>query len=383
MSKRTASSPKSEPFSFVGLDVHKNSIAVAVADAHGTRSLGNIANDDDQLRKILRRLGSPSSLRVCYEAGPCGYAVYRFLERLKIDCMVVAPSLIPKKPGDRVKTDRRDALALARLLQAGQLTAVWVPDAEHEALRDLVRAREDSVEDRHRARHRLIKMLLRLGIRAPKDLKKPWTIKHRMWLNTLRWSDPAQQQVFGEYRQVIDEADARIARYDHAITAAAAKSPHAKVIAALQAMRGVQLITAATIVAEVGDLTRFESARQLMAYAGMVPSERSSGGRTRRGALTKAGNAHLRRILIESAWHYRHQPALPLALRKRQAGLDSQLCGLAWRAQQRLHQRYRHLSARGKIKQEVVTAVGRELLGFIWAIGHSVRALSQTPRKAA
>lgn len=376
MTKHTASSTKSEALVFVGLDVHKNSIAIAVADHQGVRPLATIGNELEALRKVLRKLGSPSALRVCYEAGPCGYVVHRFLRRLKIDCVVVAPSLIPKKPGDRVKTDRRDAIALAQLLRSGQLTAVWVPDEEHEALRDLIRAREDSVEDRQRARHRLVKMLLRLGVAAPTGMRA-WSQRHRQWLSGLPWADPSQRMAFAEYRQQLEEIEGRIRRYETQIELAAKSSSSAAAISALQALRGVKLITAATIVAEVGDLTRFASPRQLMAYAGVVPSERSSGGRTRRGAITKTGNAHLRRVLVESAWHYRHQPAVFSGLRARQAGLSASICGIAWKAQQRLHQRYRHLSARGKIKQEVVVAVGRELLAFTWAIGQAVNAESK------
>jgi transposase len=374
VSKNTTTFSKSEVRKFVGLDVHKDTIAVAVAELGNpeVRSVGTIANTLDELRKTLRRLGSPATLRVCYEAGACGYVIYRFLQRLKIDCVVIAPSLVPKKPGDRVKTDRRDALALARLLRSGELTAVWVPNERHEALRDLVRAREDAVEDRHRARHRLSKMLLRLGIVAPPG--RPWTLKHRRWLDSLNWANPTQQLVFTEYRHQLDSVDAAIARYDRAIAEAAPTSEHATLIAALQAMRGVKLLTAVTIVAEIGDLTRFPRARQLMSYAGVVPSEYSSGGKSRRGRITKSGNAHLRRVLIESAWHNRHRPALSPGLRARQRGLDPRVCNIAWNAQQRLHKRYQLLSARGKIKQEVVVAVGRELLGFVWAIGQVVHA---------
>ena len=380
MTKHTTSSLKSEARKCVGLDVHKNSIAIAVADGQGARLVGVIANDLGQLRKTLRKLASPAALRVCYEAGPCGYVVCRYLRRLKINCVVVAPSLIPKRPGDRVKTDRRDALALARLLRSGELTSIWVPDADHEALRDLIRAREDSVEDRQRARHRLVKFLLRLGIIAPAG--RPWTLRHRRWLDGLRWEDLAQQLVFSQYRQSLEEIDARIALFDRAIAAAAAKSPHAPTIAALQAMRGVKLLTAATIVAEVGDLTRFQSPRQLMSYAGVTPSEYSSGARIRRGCITKTGNAHLRRVLIESAWHYRHRPGTSAALRERQRGLHPEVCRIASRAQQRLHHRYIGLAARGKIKQQVVVAIARELLGFIWSIAHIVHATQPLERVA-
>ncbi len=229
MAKNTASSSKSEPQKFVGLDVHKETIAIAVADRGATapRSLGVIRNDLDELRKTLRRLASPAHLRVCYEAGACGYVVYRFLERLKIDCLVIAPSLIPRKPGDRIKTDRRDALALARLLRSGDLTATWVPDREHEALRDLVRAREDAVEDRLRARHRLSKFLLRLGITAPAGVRA-WSARYRQWLGSLRFDDAAQQLVFTEYRYNLEELDCRIVRFEKELEPLAQRSPHAQ-----------------------------------------------------------------------------------------------------------------------------------------------------------
>lgn len=382
MNKNTASTRQSEACKFVGLDVHKETIAVAVADS-GTgaaRSVGVIRNDLDDLRKVLRRLGSPAELRVCYEAGPCGYVVHRFLQRLKIDCVVVAPSLIPRKPGDRVKTDRRDALALARLLRSGELTATWVPDREHEALRDVVRAREDAVEDRLRARHRSSKFLLRLGITAPTGVRA-WSKRYRQWLAVLRFEDAAQQLVFTEYRHNIDEIDQRITRLEKELATLAQHSPHADTIAALQAMRGIKVITATTIVSEIGDIGRFQTPRQLMAYAGLVPSEHSSGGRVRRGCITKCGNAHLRRVLVEAAWHARHLPRVFGELRQRQRGMLPQVCTIAWAAQQRLHKRYRHLCARGKRQQQVVVAVARELLGFVWAIGQAVNA-SQIPRQA-
>jgi transposase len=377
MGKISTFSSKGEAYRFVGLDVHKDTIAVAVADGEGARSVGIIANDFDQLRKTLRKLGSPSQLRVCYEAGACGYVIYRYLRRLKIDCAVVAPSLIPKKPGDRVKTDRRDALALARLHRSDDLTAVWVPDSGDEALRDLVRAREDCVEDRQRARHRLTKFLLRQGIVAPAGTHSG-TLKYQSWLAGLQWKDQTQHLVFSEYRQRLEELQTCIKRFDRAISCAVPSSQHAPTIMALQAMRGVKELTAVTVMSEVGDLTRFKTPRQAMAYAGLVPSERSSGGRTRRGGITKTGNAHLRRVLIESAWHYRHAPAISGVIRQRQDGLPPQVCEIAWSAQQRLNKRYRKLCARGKIQQQVVVAVARELLAFAWAIAHSVRAAAST-----
>ncbi len=383
MNKNTASDPKSEALKYVGLDVHKETIAVAVADSGvaAARPLGVIHNQLDELRKMLRKVGSPARLRVCYEAGPCGYTVYRFLQRLHIDCMVIAPSLIPRKPGDRIKTDRRDALSLARLLRSGELSAVWVPDQEQEAMRDLVRAREDAVEDRLRARHRLGKFLLRLGILAPAGVRS-WTIRYQQWLDGLRFERPAQAMVFTEYRQSLEEISQRILRLEKELALAVASSPQGPTIAALQAMRGIKLITAATLISEIGDLRRFGTPRQLMAYAGLVPSEHSSGGRTRRGCITKTGNAHLRRAVVESAWHYRHPPAVSGALRQRQRGLDPKVCLVGWNAQQRLHKRYRHLVSRGKIQQEVVVAIAREMLGFIWAIGHLIPT-SSTPIKAA
>jgi len=383
MNKNSASSRKSEPEKFVGLDVHKETIAIAVADhgASAPRSLGIIRNDLDELRKALRRIGAPSRLRVCYEAGACGYVVYRFLERLKIDCLIVAPSLIPRKPGDRIKTDRRDALALARLLRTGDLTATWVPDREHEALRDLVRAREDAVEDRLRARHRLSKFLLRLGITAPAGIRS-WSTRYRQWLDGLRFEDAAQRLVFIEYRHSLEELDRCITRFERELEPLAQRSPHAPTIAGLQAMRGIKLITAATIVSEIGDVARFQTARQLMAYAGLIPSEHSSGGRVRRGSITKCGNGHLRRVLVEAAWHTRHLPALSAELRRRQRETHPQIRTIAWSAQQRLHRRYRHLCARGKRPQQVVVAVARELLGFVWAVGQVIRATCD-PLKAA
>jgi transposase len=246
---------------YVGLDVHKETIAVAVADS-GTaepRGLGIIPNDTDALRALVKKLGRrPSELRVCYEAGPCGYVIQRFFERLGIDCVIVAPSLIPRKPGDRVKTDRRDASKLARLLRSGELTPTWIPDEQHEALRDLVRAREDAIEDQLRARNRLTKFLLRLGVK-PADGVKAWSAPYKKWLDALTWDRPVQQVVFAEYRQSLEEIQQRVSRFEGEIETLAQTTAHAPTIAALQAMRGVKLITAATIVSELGDISRIET----------------------------------------------------------------------------------------------------------------------------
>ncbi len=359
---------------FVGLDVHAETIAGAVAEADGTvRSLGTIPNTPEAVRRLVTKLGPRERLRVCYEAGPTGYVVHRQLTALNVHCDVIAPTLVPVKAGDRVKTDRRDAEKLARSYRSGDLTAVWVPDAGHEALRDLVRAREAAKQDQLRARHRLSKFLLRHGRRAPAG-RKAWGAKHSAWLLTVRFEAPAQEATLVDYRHEVDHATERIARLERALAAvvAAAPAPQRAVIAALQALRGIAALGAVTIVTEVGQLSRFAHAGALMGYSGAVPRERSSGPKTRRGAITKTGNAHLRRILMEAAHAYRHRPAVGHTLRVRQRGLSEETKAIAWTAQHRLHARYRHLSGKGKPIPKVITAVGRELLGFVWAIGVQV-----------
>lgn len=361
---------------FVGLDVHARTITVAVAEPSGeVRSLGVIANSIEAVRKLLKRLGPAKQLRACYEAGPTGYALYWQLTQLGVRCEVIAPTLMPKKPGDRVKTDRRDAERLARSYRSGDLTAVWVPDAAHEALRDLVRAREAGKKDQLRARHRLGKFLLRQGRRAPEGISA-WTAKHMAWVVKQHFEEPAHEAVLGDYLHEVEQAGERIKRLESAIDTALASVPeHLRaVIEALQALRGIAKISAVSLVAEVGELTRFAQPTQLMGYSGTVASEHSSGSRIRRGGITKTGNAHLRRIVVEAAWAYRHRPACGKALKKRQQGVSNEVTRIAWKAQHRLHERYCRLMARGKTKQQVVTALGRELLGFIWAIGQQVKA---------
>jgi len=361
---------------FIGLDVHAETIAVAAAEPAGeVRSLGVIPNRIESIRTLVKKLGPVQQLRVCYEAGPTGYVVYWQLTALGVKCEVVAPTLVPVKAGDRVKTDRRDALKLARSYRAGDLTPVWVPDAAHEALRDLVRAREAAKKDQLRARHRLGKFLLRQGRRPPTAMKA-WTQAHLAWVNTVHFDHAAHEATLLDYLHEVDHVAARIARLESAIEVAVQTAPARMraVIDALQALRGIASVTAVTIAVAVGELSRFARPRQLMGYSGAVASEDSSGQRTRRGGSTKAGNAHLRRVIVEAAWAYRYRPAIGPALRKRQATLSAEVKGIAWKAPPRLHGRYRALTARGKCKQPVVTAVGRELLGFIWAIGVHVES---------
>lgn len=370
---------------FVGLDVHAATIAVAVAEPTGeVRTMGTIPNEPEAIHKLMRRLGPAEQLRVCYEAGPCGYTLYWQLTRAGISCVVIAPTLIPVKAGDRVKTDRRDAEKLARSFRSGDLTPVWVPDAAHEALRDLVRAREAAKKDQLRARHRLQKFLLRHGQRPPAGTTA-WTDKYRRWLSAVRFEAPAQEATRADYVAEVEHARERIARLERALDEAVEATPAAMraVIDALQALRGIAKLTAVTIVAEVGRLSRFERPRQLMGYSGAVASEHSSGPRVRRGAITKTGNAHLRRIVVEAAWSYRHRPAIGPTLRQRQAGQSAEVTAIAWKAQERLHGRYRRLLARGKMKQQVVTAIARELLGFIWAIGVAVEGQPQPDGRVA
>ena len=360
---------------FVGLDVHAETITVAVAESGGeVRTLGTVPNRPESVRRLIRKLGPADALRVCYEAGPTGYVLYWHLVGLGVHCDVIAPSLVPVKAGDRVKTDRRDAEKLARSYRAGDLTPVWVPDAEHEALRDLVRAREAAKKDQLRARHRLAKFLLRQGRRRPAHLRMAWSASHIDWIRTVRFQLVAQQVVLTDYLHEVERVAARIAHLNHAILEVVRTAPPQMraVVQALQALRGVAAVSAATIVAEVGQLSRFENPRQLMGYSGLVPSEYTTGPRRRMGAITKTGNAHLRRVVIEAAWAYRFGPAVRGPLRARQTGLDPAIIEIAWRAQKRLHDRYRTLAAKGKNNNQVITAVGRELLGFIWDIARTV-----------
>ncbi len=359
---------------FVGLDVHKDTIAVAVAREGRSEPelLGQVQNNKDALLKLIRRLGvSKEQLAFCYEAGPCGYEIYRFLKELDIYCIVVAPSLVPSKAGDKVKTDRRDARKLARLFRSGELTPVWVPDEEQEALRDLVRSRDDALQDLQRKRHQLGKFLLRTGKRPPAGIKN-WTVKHRQWLDGLSFEHIAQKIVLKDYLYALDQAQERLKRLEQEIEALSQDCVHTPVIVALKSLKGIDQLTAATLVAELGDISRFNSPTQLMAYAGLVPSENSSGPRQRKGSITKTGNVHVRRVVVESAWHYRHVPRIGRNLEKRQEGLPEQVKNISWKAQHRLNLKYRKMLGRGKMKQIAVIAVARELLGFIWSVAKEV-----------
>lgn len=372
---------------FLGLDVHAGTIAVAVAEPDGeVRSLGVIPNRLEAVRKLVAKLKPGNQLKACYEAGPTGYVLYWQLTALGVACEVVAPTLVPVKAGDRVKTDRRDAAKLARCYRAGDLTAVWVPDAAHEALRDLVRAREDAKQDQHRARQRLGKFLLRHGRRPPETVKKSWTLKYMTWIKEqVHFEQPALEATLLDYVHEVDHMAERIQRLEKAIEEVVRTAPPEMraVVEALQALRGVAQITAVSVVAELGSLSRFENPRQLMGYSGLVSSEFTTGNRVRRGAITKTGNAHLRRVIVEAAWAYQHRPWLGGYLLKRQQGLDQEVKDIAWKAQWRLHTRYKKLAAAGKKKPQVVTAVGRELLGFIWAIAIRTEAKIKAEEKAA
>jgi transposase len=355
---------------FVGMDVHARTIAIAVADGDGVRSMGVIPNRPDTLRRVMKRLGPAATLRACYEAGPCGYGIYRELVAMGIHCDVIAPTLVPKKAGDRVKTDRRDAEKLARCYRSGDLTPIWIPGPDQEALRDLLRAREAAKTDQVRARHRVQKFLLRHGRLTPEGMKT-WTQRHIDWIRGQAFEHPALRATFEDYIHEVDRAMDRIARLEAAIEEVLPSLPPevAAVVEGLQALRGIAQLSAATIVAEVGVLSRFEHPRKLMGYSGTVSSEHSSGGSTWRGPITKAGNAHLRRVVVEAAWHYRHAPTMSRRLLRRQKGLDPEVKEIAWKAQCRLTKRFRRLTAKGKPRQKAVTAVARELLGFIWSIG--------------
>lgn len=353
---------------YVGLDVHKDSISIAVADAAGgaARFVGVIAHDVARLIKTLDRLGEPATLKLVYEAGPTGYGLYRALSVRGYRCEVIAPSLIPRRPGDRVKTDRRDSVRLAELARAGELRAIWIPDPADEAIRDLARAREDAVAARTQARHRLKGFLLRHAVRYPG--KTAWTKSFYRWLGLLNVEHRAAQTAFTEYLLAVQAADERVARLTQALSTSIEGWRFAPVAAALRALRGIDTVSAVGLVAEIGDMKRFAHPRELMGYLGLVPSECSSGDRTHKGSITKTGNAHARRLLTEAAWNYRFTPRLGYRARARQEGLPDPIRAAAWKAQLRLTARFARLRARGVHINKVGVAVARELAGFIWAI---------------
>jgi transposase len=358
---------------YLGLDVHKESIAVSIAPANSTevRRYGIIGGTLDAIDKLLKKLASPGvELRVVYEAGPCGFVLCRHLRSTGMVCEVVAPSLIPRKASDKVKTDRRDADQLARLFRAGELTSIHVPDQEDEAVRDLVRARHSAMDDLRKARHRLKGFLLRLGFRYTG--KSSWTDAHKRYLAGLVMPQPPQQVAFQEYLHAIDDAWERLQRLTQAVLDALPGWKWAPVVRALMSLRGVQELTGMTLVAEVGDFSRFEDPRSLMHFLGLTPSEHSSGGARTQGGITKCGNAHCRRVLTEAAWQYRLAPKVSEAMQQRQEGQRKEVRLIAWKAQQRLHKRFRQLGAK---KKSVVaaTAVARELAGFVWAIARQVK----------
>lgn len=365
---------KSTTTLFVGLDVHKDTIAVACApDGRGAevRVYGIIGTRQADIDKLIRKLQSKGHrLSFVYEAGPCGYVLYRYLTKKGFDCQVVAPSLIPKKPGDRVKTDRRDAQELARNHRAGDLTAVYVPRPEDEAIRDLARARVDAIQDLNSSRFRLKGFLLRHDVRYTG--RANWGPAHLRWLGTVSCPSPVQQIVFQEYVRTVSERHDRVERIDTELQEQVPKWRMYPVVEAVQAMRGVAFTVAVTVISELGDLGRFHNPRQVASYLGLIPSEHSSGPRRRLGGITKAGNSHARRVLVEGAWAYRHPARISYQLQKRVERAPDFAQEIAWKAQIRLCKRYRRLVARGKHPNLVTIAIAREMAAFLWDIARQV-----------
>lgn len=363
-----------EVSTYVGLDVHKDSIDVTLAAAGATgevRHFGTIGGDlEALLARLLRRLRRKGRvLHFIHEAGPCGFEIYRFLRAQGLSCAVVSPSQIPRRAGDRVKTDRRDSESLARLWRAGELEAIYVPEPEDESIRGLARAREDVKRARQKIRQQVHALLLRHGKRYAG--KCAWTRAHRRWISDLTLDHPAQKVALEEYLAALDEATSRRERIEAALVDLAASWRFATVVAALQALKDIDRIAAILVATELGDLSRFASPRELMAFVGLVPSEHSTGTKRRLGAITKCGYSHARRLLVEAAWAYRHPPRIGRRLLDRSESLTPEVRAIAWKAQLRLSSRYRKLAARMKPHQVVVTAVARELVGFVWAIAHT------------
>ena len=372
---------------FVGIDTSKLRNAVAIADGGRdgeVRFLGEIENSEAATAKLVRKLASQyQRLTFCYEAGPTGYGLYRQITELGHECIVAAPSLIPKRPGDRVKTNRRDAVGLAKLLRAGELTAVWVADRNHEAMRDLTRARETAMIDLRRKRQQITGLLLRQGRHyqeGNQERRKPWTKIHKAWLMRQKFEHPERRLVFEEMMLAMREAEERLARLEQAIRVAVADWSLAGVCTGLMAMRGIDLVSSAGFLAEMGDLNRFPTPSELMANLGMVPSEKSTGETIKRGPITKAGNRRARRLLVECAWAYRHPPRVGVTKQAKVAAAPRAVREIAWKAQHRLYGRYRTLIRRGKLKNVAIAAVARELAGFIWAVNREITVAGAAAR---
>jgi len=351
----------------LGLDVHKDSISIAMLPADGGPAVQwRITHTPQAVTRLIRKLRAAGPVQCVYEAGPTGYALQRRLTAAGIDCMIAAPSLIPARAGDRIKTDRRDALKLAQLLRAGLLTAVHPPDERQEAVRDLSRCREDAQKDLVRSRHRLGKFLLRRGLIFRDGCN--WSQRHRTWLGGLRFERDVDRIVFQDYLLAVEQHEDRVRALDDRLAEVADSDPYREPVARLRCFRGIDTVTAVALVAELHDVRRFRTAPQLMAYLGLVPSERSSGASSRRGGITRAGNGHVRRLLVEAAWHYRHRPAVGKALRARRRGQPPQVVAHADQAQRDLCRRYSRMTAAGKHHNTIVAATARRLTGYLWQV---------------
>jgi transposase len=352
---------------YVGVDAHKKDLFVAMLIGDQTTPVTwTVPNEPNAVRRLVRKLEreAPGPLRVCYEAGPCGYALQRQVTTPRVSCQVIAPALIPRKPGERIKTNRRDARKLAELLRAGLLTEVRPPTLEEEAVRDLCRARDDAREDLQRCRHRLGKLLLRRGLHYS---GRNWTQGHRRWINGLTWAQPAERVVVDDYQLAIAQLEGRLSELDTRLAEIAQTEPYREHVGWLRCFRGIDTLTAILILAELHDFRRFQSPRALMAYVGLVPGEDSSGEKQRRGRITRTGNALVRRLLVETAWHYQYRPGVGVALTQRRKGQPGRVIAIADNAQQRLCRRFRRLAEHHKPAPKVVVAIARELVGFLWA----------------
>ena len=352
---------------FVGIDAHKKDLFIAMLSGdQSTPVTWQLANEPNAVRRLVRKLEreAPGPVRACYEAGPCGYALQRQMTTTRVSCQVIAPALVPRKPGERVKTNRRDARKLVELLRAGLLTEVRPPTPEEEAVRDLCRGRDDARTDLQRCRHRLGKLLLRRGLHYS---GRNWTRAHRQWMASLTWTHAAERVVVEDYLLAIDQVAARLSELDVRLTAIAQTDPYREPVAWLRCFRGIDTLTAILILAELHDFRRFQAPRALMAYLGLVPGEDSTGEKHRRGPITRTGNSVVRRLLVETAWHYQHRPAVGVGLARRRKGQPGWVIAIADKAQQRLCRRFRKLAAEHKPAPKIVVAIARELAGFLWA----------------